>query len=128
MLRLTKAQIDNYRQIKEISFKKLRSFTDYSLSSGIEEGTAKNLLIDFFKSRQTFKKGNRITTRSIYRQTKNGKYNNVCIIEYICKHGFGYAWSQDLENEFISWVISTYKLNKTSKTYNLLLQRSLFNF
>ena len=132
---ITEKQISELRNIREISFKKTKSFTDYSLASGIEEidltkvkGKAKELLIAFFKKQLNPKRTDRTKTIDIYRQTKNGKYNEVCIITYRALHGFGYAWSQDLENEFISWLIKTYNINKRSKTYRVLLLRSIFTF
>ena len=136
MLRLTENQLATLRNVREISFRKLRSFTDYSLASGIEEidltyvpnNRAKALLIEFFEHQRNAKRGDRTITRSIYRQTRNGKYNGVCIVEYVAKHGFGYAWSQDLENEFVSWVIRTYNVKHTSKTYKALVGRCLFSF
>lgn len=34
---ITKKQLDTLKNIKELSFRKIKSFTDYSLASGIEE-------------------------------------------------------------------------------------------
>lgn len=128
---ITSKQLKELRNIREIKFTKIRDFSDYHLACGIEEidltnvkGKIKDLLLDFFKKQVKAKRGDRVKTLDIYQNTKKG----FCIIEYKAFHGFGYAWSDDLEGAFVSYLIRTYKIKKTSKTYKNLVYNNLFNF
>lgn len=115
------------RDIKDVGFSKTRSFTDYSLASGeqkldlsgVKSKKIKKLFIDFLKSCSSIRK--RTLTRYI---DSTGNYAEIRIL-----HGMGYAWSQDVENEFITWLLNTYHVNKNSKTYkNIVNGRSFLNF
>ena len=128
---ITEKQIKELGNIKELNFTKVRPFTDYSLACGVEEidltkvkGKIKNLLINFFKQQLNPKRNDRTKTIEVWQQQPKG----YCIVKYRALHGLGYAWSQDLEGEFISYLIKTYNIKRTSKTYKVLLSRSLFNF
>lgn len=130
-LRLTPASLEPLRQIREINFRKVRSFSDTSLAAGYEtldlsqmpNGRVKDLLIEFFVAKYDAKRSDRVKTVSLY------EAGNTCIVTYYAKHGLGYAWSDDLENEFISWAVRTYNIKPTSKTYKALLcGRCLLSF
>lgn len=128
---ITLKQLKELNKIREIKFTKIRNFSDYNLACGIEEidltkvkGKIKDLLLDFFKKQVKAKKGDKVKTLDIYQNIEKG----YCIIEYKVFHGFGYAWSDDLENAFINYLINTYKINTISKTYKNLVCNNLFNF
>ncbi len=131
-LRLTPATLEPLRNVRELRFQKVRSFTDTHLAAGYEtldlsqvrEGRAKALLIEFFEARKNGKRTDRVITQSI-----TYIHGKACIVEYYAKHGCGYAWSQDLENEFIFWAIETYNVKPGSVTYKALLSgRCLLSF
>lgn len=111
--------------IKDIGFTKTRSFSDYHLASGeqkldlslVKDKKIKKLFVDFLSQCNSTR--NRTLCRYMY-----GDYVELRIL-----HGFGYSWSQDVENEFISWLLTTYNVNPKSKTYtNIVYNRSFLNF
>lgn len=121
---ITEKQLSEISKIKELNFRKIRNYSERSNASAIIEldlskvkGKARNLLIEFFKSKYYTKKGERVRTVSIFEQ-KEKKY---LIVEYYQLHGFGYAWSQDLKYSFIDFIIENYKINKKSKSFINLL-------
>lgn len=131
-LRLTPAMLEPLRNIRELKFRKVRSFSDYHLASGYEtldlsqvpEGRAKDLLVEFFEFAKSGKRSRRVITTDV--MYIHGK---VALVEYYARHGFGYAWSQDLENEFVAWALAAYDVKPTSKTYKALASgRCLLSF
>jgi hypothetical protein len=130
---ITEKQLDTLKNIRELSFRKIRSFTDASLASGIEEINITNvnkkircLLLEFFTNQENPKRGDRVKTQNIFIQTRKGK--EICwIVTYRALHGCGYAWSQDAEGEFKQWLIKNYNIKRTSKTYKNILSLT-FNY
>lgn len=133
-LRLTEKALMTLRNVREISFRKTRSFSDTCLASGIEEiaicksvdKKVKDLLIAFFQARWGLKRGCRVKTLSIH---NSSEFDGMCIVRYRVLHGYGYSWSQDFESDFIDWILNTYSVKKNSKTYKVLLgSRGFFAF
>lgn len=113
--------------IRDIGFRKTRCFSDYQLASGeqkldlsgVKNKKIKKLFIDFLHSCSNIRK--RTLTRYI---SKDGNYVEIRIL-----HDLGYSWSDDVQNEFIIWIINTYHVNTKSKTYNNILNsRSFLDF
>ena len=130
-LRLTEKALETLINVKQASFKCLRPFTNHNLASGIVELVINNsvnkkvakLLLDFFEVQRQAKRTDRVKTLSI--QT----IGKAHVVKYRALHGFQYAWSDDLENAFTDWLLSTYSVSKTSKTYKALtIGRSLMSF
>ncbi len=116
-----------YYNVRDIGFKKIRSFTDYSLASGIQKldltrlkkGKIRDLFISFLE--QCTSRRNR--TLLLYKSYDNN-YVEIRIL-----HGFGYSWGYDVEGEFKSWLYKTYNVNRKSKTYkNILYANNVFYF
>lgn len=132
---ITSKQLKELSKIRKVNFTKIRDFSNYHLACATEiidltdvKGKIKDLLIDFFKKQLKAKRGDRVKTLNVYQNVCYSDNIKGCIIEYKLFHGFGYAWSQDLEVEFVNYLINTYKIKKTSKTYKNLIYNNLFNF